>query len=361
MCGYSNEIALIEAGRGPGGRMATRRRRDDPVWRLDHGAPGFMMSTEPSKGVEELLAPLKASGTLKREQRSVLLMDEEGRIQTEAHDGSTRTDWWRGTPCMASICEQMLEANSHQLHLNYGTRIRTIERDGEMWKLKDEPNERQIVSRKLVLSGTLLAHPRSLAMLGWSQVPLRQAVAKGQDADLDEALEHLAESKSDIRWNWMVDLGTCPEMERPLPRQILLTKDAQVRWQVERLVLHEQDDGRIGLVVHGMDPGHTITPDTQPRLMAEQERRLSAVLPKLLRAYPALLQELNNAKSLGMMRWGAAQPLDHPLPSRLQWCNQSQIGFCGDWIEGDRFGTAEASLSSAVNLAKLIADQNDNK
>ena len=38
---WSGTIAIVEAGRGPGGRTATRRRRDRPQWRLDHGAPGF--------------------------------------------------------------------------------------------------------------------------------------------------------------------------------------------------------------------------------------------------------------------------------------------------------------------------------
>ncbi|MGB1623037.1 MAG: NAD(P)-binding protein, partial [Synechococcus sp.] len=39
--GWSGSMVLVEAGRGPGGRCATRRRRDDPTWRLDHGAPGL--------------------------------------------------------------------------------------------------------------------------------------------------------------------------------------------------------------------------------------------------------------------------------------------------------------------------------
>jgi predicted NAD/FAD-dependent oxidoreductase len=54
------------------------------------------------------------------------------------------------------------------------------------------------------------------------------------------------------------------------------------------------------------------------------------------------------------MRWGASQPLDFPLPTSLQWCEQSSVGFCGDWIAGPGFGMAEGALQSAVDLAAQL-------
>ena len=66
-----------------------------------------------------------------------------------------------------------------------------------------------------------------------------------------------------------------------LPRQIWLTPRAQQRWGVERLVLQQQQDGRIGLVVHGLDQGVPITPDSQSTLQQNHEQRLLAVLQDL--------------------------------------------------------------------------------
>lgn len=356
-CGYKKKIAIIEAGRGPGGRISTRQRHDDPIWRLDHGAPGFTLSADQSDELKELLASLKKSGSLKREQGAVLWLNAKGALKTSKDLGNQEEEWWKGNPNMANICKELIEAGKDNLQEIYGCRIRSIERDNKIWVLKDEANVPITKSKRLVLSGNLLAHPRSLAMLDWADVPLRTAVAKEEDTDLDEALAILAKSSAKIRWNLMVDLGQCPSMRRPLPRQIFLTEDAQEQWMVERIVLQEQTDGRIGVVVHGLDSGQLINPESQPQLMREQERRLIKVLPDLLEAIPGWKRDPTDIRSYGMMRWGASQPLDHPLPSRLQWCKKSKVGFCGDWINTRGFGTAEAAFTSAFNLAhELIKD-----
>ena len=349
-CGYENKIAVVEAGRGPGGRMATRQKRGDPIWRLDHGAPGFTFSENPTGALKDLLAPLKESGALKREQGKVLWLNKDAELKTAEDLGKSKQEWWKGDPYMANICRELIQKTDNLREI-YECRIRFIEKQEEAWILKDETNESIIKCQKLIFSGNLLAHPRSLAMLDWKDVPLRQAVPKGEDSDLDHALEILAQSRSDIRWNLMVDLGDCSAIERPVPRQIFLTDEAKAQWQIERLVLQEQTDGRIGVVVHGMDPGDLINPETQPVLMAEQEQRLIKLLPNLLQALPGWERAQAERRSHGMMRWGASQPLDHPLPSRLQWCNKSNVGFCGDWIDTQGFGTAEAAFRSAINLA----------
>ena len=57
--GWSGSIALLEIGRGPGGRTATRRSRSDPSFALNHGAPLFNISASPEP---KLLEPLRQGG-----------------------------------------------------------------------------------------------------------------------------------------------------------------------------------------------------------------------------------------------------------------------------------------------------------
>ena len=350
--GWKGQIALVEAGRGPGGRSASRRRRDQPDWRLDHGSPGLHFSQPVLAELEPLLRSMRDTGLLVEEEAAVISINADGQPTDNGSDAQPEGGWWRGKPCMASLCEHLLkQAGAEQLAFHWQRRVRWLSRRDGQWTLSDQDNAWQLKGRNLVLSGNLLAHPRSLAMLNWPDVPLREAVPAGVDVDLDQALNQLAGCSADVRWNLMLDL---PLEGSTLPRQIWLTAEAQKRWGVERLVLHAQDNGRTGLVVHGLHDGSSITPESQPELLASFEKRLIAVLEQMLVGMPSLQAACRQATSLGVMRWGASQPLDHPLQKRLQWCPISAVGFCGDFVEGTGFGRAQGALESGVLLANRL-------
>ena len=354
--GSNLNIALIEAGRGPGGRTATRRRRNQSGWLLNHGAPGFGLSESMPEGMEALLAPLRAAGVIQRNERAVLSLDvEAGLSPAKSPDACPDGGWWHGVPSMASICEALLDtAGTARLSRQFETRVRWLERRRDHWLLENEDRSWSLRAKRLVLSGTLLAHPRSLKMLAWDDIPLRTAVDEGVDFSLDAVLSLLQHSQAEVRWNLMVDLGVLALEADKLPAQIWLDNDAKERWKVERLVLQPQSDGRWGLVVHGLDSGEAITPESQGRLMAQEQQRLVELLPELLQGLPVVSAALQEATPLGVMRWGASRPLNHPLPAELQWCPASAVGFCGDWIEGRGFGGAEGAISSGVNLAERL-------
>lgn len=352
--GFGGTTAVVEAGRGPGGRTATRRRRENPDWRIDHGAPGLQLPEHLPSEVEQLLRPLRDQGTLRREWGWITGLDATGRLVDVPEQHSTKGAWHRGQPTMAHLCEGLLDQASPNLERHYGFRVRWLEHSDGHWLLMDDTRQTAVEAGTLVMSGTLLAHPRSLSMLAWPDVPLRSAIPVGQDPALDEVLQTLASSRADVRWNLMLELPGEVDPNEPLPRQILLNQEAQRRWQVDRVVVHPQSDQGLGVVVHGLDSGEPITPTSQPVLLKQEEQRLMGVLPELLEAFPALKQEMPQARSLGVMRWGASQPMDHPLPASRQWCRASSIGFCGDWIEGPGFGRAEAALRSGVALAERL-------
>ena len=96
-------------------------------------------------------------------------------------------------------------------------------------------------------------------------------------------------------------------------------------------------DDSVGLVVHGLTESVPVPLD-------------------LLSPWPSLAAAVASADDLGIMRWGAARPLDHPLPVDLQWCPKVALGFCGDWIDGPGFGRAHGAMASAVALADRIVE-----
>ena len=211
-----------------------------------------------------------------------------------------------GAPTMASVCEALLEQGPVRHQSVFACRLRWLERSSGRWLLANAERTELFAAKRLVLTGTLLAHPRSLAMLAWGKPPLRSAVPSGADPQLDAALQAIAGIEASVRWNLMLAL---PALEiRELPRQIRLIPAAQQRWGIERLVLQPQSDGRLGLVVHGLDDGQSITPESQPALLRHHEQRLRSALPEVLRAWPELQGALGQAESHGVMRWGAAVP-----------------------------------------------------
>ena len=95
--GSDLKIALIEAGRGPGGRTATRRRRDQSGWLLNHGTPAFNLSESMPSAMDSLLKPLRAAGVLQREERAVLSLDvEAGLSPANSPDACPDGGWWHG-------------------------------------------------------------------------------------------------------------------------------------------------------------------------------------------------------------------------------------------------------------------------
>ena len=143
------------------------------------------------------------------------------------------------------------------------------------------------------------------------------------------------------------------EMALPSKTQCQRIRQAAL-WLTKRLVLQLQRDGRLGLVVHGLDDGQSITPESQPALLRHHEQRLHAALPEVLQPWPQLQHALEQAESYGVMRWGAAVPTAGGLPAHLQWCEGSSVGFAGDWINGPGYGCGEGALRSAVALAEQL-------
>lgn len=340
--GFGGSILVLEAGRGAGGRASTRRRRDDPLWRLDHGSPTLSFSQQPQAALAALLEPLIAQGVLVPDRGEVVgLALGSGAVQLVAPPEHPLLSGprWRGLPTMAAVAEALLAAGGGATTTRFGGRIRTLEHGPQGWRL-----DQTIRARTLVLSGTLLAHPRSLALLGWPEVPLRRALPEGEDPRLDQALRAIAAMQASVRWNLMLELpAQASSVVAAVPRQIWLTPQAQQHFGVERLVLQRQRDGRLGLVVHGLDGG-----------TANAAAKQSELLPELLSPWPDLQASLAQAQELGVMRWGAAQPIAPGLAPPLQWCARSRVGFCGDWIAGPGFAMAEGAFQSALDLADQL-------
>jgi hypothetical protein len=378
--GWSGSIQLLEIGRGPGGRCATRRSRHDADLAINHGAPLFNISGEPPA----LLEPLERGSWILPFAGAIQWLDDDGRCvdagpNTGGIDdpGLLRGALWQGRGGMDQICRGLLElagaTAAAPLAARYGTLVRRLEplvggsSESEGWILRDADDGELTRCGWLVLSGTLLAHPRCKSVFGWPEVPLQEAAATLADPQLERASRQLAKVESTASSNLLLTLQPAEAAAwLALPWRLLqLTASAQRRWGLRRITIQPLADGRCAVVaesspafaadhrhVYGSRSSAAQLLGAAPDASAEQ-----ATLDALQTALETVVglavgSEASHHRQL--MRWGAAFPqAGRPgLPSDLQLCRRSRIGFCGDAVTTTPgLGRVEGALRSAESLA----------
>lgn len=377
--GWSGAITLLEIGRGPGGRAASRRSRHDAQLLINHGAPLFNISA--SVVQPALLAPLRQGGWIRPWSGRIRSLDGAGQLADATADGFSSGALWQGDGGMDQLSVGLLALALQQpgdTTSRYGCLVRSLERTGSgaaaRWSLRDGQGSELLQANWLVLSGTLLAHRRCQAVFGWDDIPLQTAAVSSGDPALTAAATSLAGLESVGSSNLLRLLS--PEEAEPWlqqPWQLLqLQPQAQERWGLRRLSLQPLRDGRCALVAES-SPGFAAahrqvygSRSSAAQLLgaapaADQERSVLDALETAVQA--AVGEGLGLALRPGdhsqrqLMRWGAAFPADGPergLPAELSLCPDSRIGFCGDGISGAGFGRVEGALRSAEALAQRL-------
>lgn len=354
--GWGGSIVLWEAGRGPGGRAATRRSRQDPGWQIDHGAPLFNLREDPEP---DLVAPLLAGGWIESWREPAAVLGGEGGLLPAEADPLLRGRLYRGRRGMDHLGRGLLalaaaSGSPGTFDGRYGTLARQLEaRPGGGWRLADAAGAELGEADWLVLTGTLLAHPRARERFGWPQVPLQQAAQGLGDAELDAALAAIASMEMEARTNLMLTIEPAAAARwLALPFRLLgFDRSAQRRWGLRRLSIQPLADGRCAVVAHGV----VAEPDDAAATTA-LEAAIGAALAPGLGDGAGDGGTLAGVERRQLMRWGAAFPTAGGLPAEATVCPRSRVAFCGDFVAGPGFGRIEGALRSAQTLAgRLLA------
>ncbi len=370
--GWPGWIGLWESGRGPGGRAASRRSRHDEGLCLDHGAPLLNIAAAPPPA---LLGLLRSGGWLEPWAGPSADLDGAGRLRQPSRDPLLEGELWHGCGGMDRIAHGLLalaEA-AGPVERHWGHRVRRLEqRPGGGWRLFNDDDEELAEVDWLVLSGSLLAHPRACELLGWSQVPLQTVAAEAEDPLLRQAVAAIGAIGWEARSNLLLVVpATLAEPWRRLPFRLLSCDgDAQRRWGLRRLSVQPLPDGRCALVAHSSAAfaarhRHVFGSGSAMVLSrgAPNGAAEAAVLQALAEAVRGVVArwipagEAEAALASGeqrLMRWGAAFPVGQGLDPRLCLCPASQLGFCGDYVAGQGFGRLEGALRSAEALAEQL-------
>ncbi|MBO6767571.1 MAG: NAD(P)-binding protein [Erythrobacter sp.] len=285
-----HEVALFDKGRGPGGRMATRRiEHDGRMLHFDHGAQYFTV----------------------RDPRFASRVEAWERGGIVARWPEAGAEAWVGTPAMNAP----LKAMASHLDLRFGTRIDSLDRTLEGWRLRGDgvPDA--------MFDAVIVALPAEQA------APLLTPHAQTMGA-------LAAATASDPCWTLMVAFS------KPLSNVEATLRDAgPIGWAARNSTKPQRSDEECW-VVQG-------SPEwSRAHLEEDAEMAGAALLDAFSDAVGAPLPPIL-ARSAHRWRYaksGAAgtQPL---------WDDAQRIGACGDWLIAPR---VEAAFLSGLELAEAI-------
>ena len=285
-----HEVRLFDKGRGPGGRMATRRMEDGgTTLHFDHGAQYF---TARDPRFVEQVAHWEASGVA-------------------ARWAAAGDDAWVGTPAMNAP----LKAMAGELGVQFRTRIEQLVRDGEGWQIDGEgaPDAR--------FDAVLVAVPAEQAG------PLLQPHAP--------AMARLADqTASDPCWTLMAGF------EAPLALvQDTLRQRGPIGWAARNNAKPGRANEECWVI--------QASPEwSRAHLEEDAETVAAALLAELAEANGGPLPRQLGATA---HRWRFAR--SGTAGEEALWDAEKRIGVCGDWLIGPR---VEAAYMSGLLLAEAV-------
>ena len=285
-----HEVRLFDKGRGPGGRMATRRMEcGGTTLHFDHGAQYF---TARDPRFVEQVAHWEASGVA-------------------ARWAAAGDDAWVGTPAMNAP----LKAMAGELGVQFGTRIEQLVRDGEGWQIDGEgaPDAR--------FDAVLVAVPAEQAG------PLLQPHAPAMATLADQ-------TASDPCWTLMAGF------EAPLALvQDTLRQRGPIGWAARNNAKPGRASEECWVI--------QASPEwSRAHLEEDAETVAAALLAELAEANGGPLPRQLGATA---HRWRFAR--SGTAGEEALWDAEQRIGVCGDWLIGPR---VEAAYISGLLLAEAV-------
>ncbi len=337
-------ILLVEHGRRIGGRATTRRSRKNKILEFDHGLPSINLSQDVSKDILSIISPLIKSKKLVDISKDILIINELGVLK----NGFTNYKIYRSLPFMSNFCKEIINQsiNPKKINFSFQSVTKSIKRINNLWEIKVN-NERLMKSSNLILSSSLIAHPRCLEILETNSLPLRDAFTPGKDIVVDSVLRETSKityKKRKIYILYVSSLLTVQNFKHKY-LQVLFSSVIRENLNFERLIFQIQSDGSMIIILH------CTYINTIPEINIDN---IIKSLTSLFIKYRIFFDLFSKARLINQMDWRASQPINHFLPKELQWSSSSKIGFCGDWFDFNCCEGVESAMNSAIRLVKLL-------
>ncbi|KGG04267.1 hypothetical protein EU99_0621 [Prochlorococcus marinus str. MIT 9321] len=353
----TKKIALIEIGRGLGGRSSTRISKRFKGWKLNHGAPNFNISNSKNNLLlKSYIDELLENKFIKIDDSDTFFLNKDLNSETQKISKFSCGINYLSLDSMSQLSQKIIESNNlkGKIDFYFETLIVDLKFDDNEWVITSK-NGDTFKSNYLICSTNLLLHKRSLKILDTNQIPLRKAIPINNDKKIDSLLNFLEEQSFIPRLTFLIYTNenySFKDFYSKKQRYFYLRKNLENKYKFERIIFQLQDNNKLGIVVHSKDIDF-INSYINSKDEEVFKQKIITNFNKLFEEN-SVINKLSLDVKISIMKWRASQPSGMAVPLSLQFSRKYRIGFCGDWFAGDGFGRIEGSIFSALMLEKKI-------
>ena len=351
----TKKIALIEVGRGFGGRSSTRISKRFKGWKLNHGAPNFNISnSEDNNLLKNYINELLERKFIKIDDSEFISLGDRPKSESINNSGFYCGDSYLSSLSMSQLSQRIIELNNlkGKIDLFFETLILDLKFNNDEWTLTSN-NGDQFKSKYLICSTNLLLHKRSLKIFNINQIPLRKAIPKNKDKKIDLLLSFLDKQTFIPRLTFLIytdENYSFKDFYSKKYRYFYLKKCLENKYKFERVIFQLQSNNKLGIVVHTKN----IDLINSYINTKDEDFFKQTIFAKFNQLFSdnSSVNQLTCNEGISIMKWRASQPSKCAVPLSLQLSRESRIGFCGDWLDGEGFGRIEGAILSALTLVE---------
>jgi len=355
----TKKIALIEIGRGLGGRSSTRISKGFKGWKLNHGSPNLNITNSNNNLLlKSYIDELIENKFIKIDDSDRIFLNEDSNSETIRKSEFSCGVNYRSVDSMSQLSQKIIESNNlkGKIDFFFETLIVDLKFDDKEWLLSSKNGEK-FKTKYVICSSNLLLHKRSLKILNINQIPLRKAIPINNDKKIDLLLSFLDKQTFIPRLTFLIYTNrnySYKDFYSKKQRYFYLKNDLENKYKFERIIFQLQGNNKLGIVVHSKNIEFI---DSFLNTKDEEvfKQKIITNFNDLFKDN-SLVNKLTFDEKISVMNWRASQPSGIAVPLSLQFSRKYRIGFCGDWFEGLGFGRIEGSILSALILEKKIKD-----
>ena len=352
----NRKIAIVESGRSLGGRSSTRISRRFKNWKLNHGSPNLnILNKENDKLLDNFLDELLKKQIIQFDDSDLTQLSHiksDPIVKQEFSIGSS----YVSTTSMGELSQNIININnSHdQIDFYFETLIINLEFKQNQWSLISTKGKK-FIAQFLICSSNLLLHKRSMKIFNIDQIPLRKAIPKEKNKQIDLLFSFLDKQTYISRLSFLIYSKAnyhYKDFYNKKYRYFYLQKELEKKYKFERIIFQRQTNNLLGIVIQTKNIEFI---ESYLKKISEDQFKKNIIIKfNDLFQSNSSINQLFGDEEISIMRWRAAQPSGTGVPLSLQLFRDYKIGFCGDWFDQVGFGRIEGAILSALKLANKL-------